>query len=277
MNQGCLIFAYDGDVAYGPQAVLAARLVAKHLGVPVSLVTDTSTYDKISQYDVFDQVFLREVDTANSRVLYNGPNVGNKVIWKNVNRSSAYDITPYDRTLVIDSDFLVFSNRLKEYLDSNYDFMICENMRDLCPDRKGSRVMLDPVSIPMLWATNIIFNKTPEVEALFNLVDHIRENWLWYGALYKFDTTRFRNDYAFSIACHSLSGFGIEKFHGTLPSPVFFTDKDLLVKLAPTGLTFMMHGIEEHFVKTKGEDLHIMNKHIILENFNQLMELADVR
>ena len=49
MNKGCLIFAYNGDIDYGSQAVLAAKLVNKHLKVPVSVVTNADTLSSISE------------------------------------------------------------------------------------------------------------------------------------------------------------------------------------------------------------------------------------
>lgn len=267
MTTGCLIFAYDGDIAYGPQAVLAACLVRKHLNIPVSLVTDSATLDKLEGHTVFDKIFVREVISNNTRILQN-----NTVAFKNTNRSSAYDITPYDRTLVIDSDFLVFSNRLSTYLEADRDFMICEGMNDVC-QRGNQTPYLDPASIRMLWATNIIFNKTPEVKALFDLVEHIRENWIYYGALYKFDTRRFRNDYAFSVACHTLSGFGVNQFHTKLPSPLFFTDKDKLLQIKDGALTFLMSG--EVLVRCQGQDVHFLDKYDLLDNYTELMELAN--
>lgn len=269
MTQGCLIFAYDGQIEYGCQAVLAARLVCKHLGIPTTLVADQNTVNKLVSTEIFDQVIIQENTSANTRVLFNGPDSSSTVAFKNTNRSSAYDLTPYDRTLIIDSDFLVFSDRLKHYLDSNNDFMICDGMTDLYPGRPGSQVLLDPASIPMLWATNIIFNKTTEVKALFDFVEYIRENWTYYGALYKFNTQRFRNDYAFSVACHELGNPQV-----ALPRPLLFTGKDKLVKASDTGLTFLLSFNEDQLVKTQHQDIHMMNKQDLVDNIDALTELA---
>jgi hypothetical protein len=269
MTQGCLIFAYDGQIEYGCQAVLAARLVRKHLNIPTTLVTDSSTVNKLELTDMFDQVIFQENTDTNTRVLFNGPDSSSTVEFKNTNRSSAYNLSPYDRTLVIDSDFLVFSNRLAHYLNSNNDFMICNGMKDLYAGRPGSQVLLNPTSIPMLWATNIIFNKTPEVKAIFDMVDYILDNWEYYGALYKFNTARFRNDYAFSVACHELSNPQV-----ALPQPLLFTSKDTLVKASDTGLTFLMSFNEDRLVKTQGQDIHMMNKQDLVNNIAALTELV---
>jgi hypothetical protein len=269
MNRGCCIFAFDGDIDYGPQAVLAARLVEKHLGIPVSLITDSITLDKID-HTIFDKTFITEEDDSdNSRVL-----CGESIAFKNINRNKIYDLTPYNRTLLIDSDFLIFSSRLKDYLDSDYDFMICESMKDLCPNRGGSNFSFSPQSLHMLWATNIIFNKTPENKILFDLVDHIRENWIWYGTLYQFDTRRFRNDYAFTVACHIMGGFGAEKYYTALPCPLLFNDRDSLVKITKNGLTWVT-GDQNTLIKTAGQDIHMMNKIELLEKIDSLGSLYD--
>lgn len=265
MTLGCVIFAFDGDIAYGPQAVLAARLVKKHLKIPVTLITDCKTLDS-TDVSVFDSLVVTSIETENTRVL------DNKVIlFKNTNRSSAYELSPYDRTLIIDSDFLVQSNCLKPYLESDRDFMICEGMNDLLK-RTPNTLLLDPASIPMLWATNIIFNKTPEVKAIFELVDHVKAHWSYYGALYKFDTRRFRNDYAFSVACHTLGGFGVDKVYTALPSPLLFTDKDEIIQVKDQTVSILMDG--GTLVKAEKQDIHYMNKFDLLDKLTQLTELA---
>lgn len=265
MTTGCVIFAYNGDIDYGSQAVLAAHLVKKYLNIPVSLITDAETLEA-TDVSVFDALVVYKEDTNNTRTLN-----GKTVAFKNTTRSSVYDLTPYDRTLVIDSDFLVFSNRLKHYLEADRDFMICESMNDLL-GRPGANLMLNPASIPMLWATNIIFNKTLENKILFDLVTYIKENWQYYGALYKFDTRRFRNDYAFSVACHMLGGMGTSKYHSPLPSPVLFNTTDTVIKITNDSFTVLSQ--DDRFMKCQGQDIHLMNKQDILNNYTQLMELA---
>jgi hypothetical protein len=269
MNRGCCIFAFNGDIDYGSQAVLAASAVKKYLNIPVSLITDVSTAESIDT-KIFDQVIITSIEQSNnSRVLS-----GNTIAFKNTNRNKIYDLTPYDRTLLIDSDFLVFSDRLKHYLNSNYDFMICEDMKDLCPGRPGSSVSFGANSLHMLWATNIIFNKTPENKIFFDLVDHIRENWQWYGTLYHFDTRRFRNDYAFTVACLIMGGFGAYQYYTALPSPLLFNDTDSLVSITETSLTWVMSD-ENILARTTNQDIHMMNKIELIEKKDTLANLYD--
>lgn len=277
MTLGCLIFAYDGQIDYGSQAVLAARLVKKYLDIPVCLVSDSKTVNalKVAPETVFEYVITQDVKSDNTRLLYNGPDKKQSIDFKNVNRNSAYKLSPWDRTLLIDSDFLVFSNRLTQYLNSDRDFMICPAMKDICSERTSGPVLLHPASIETLWATNIIFNKTPEVKIIFDLVEHIKNNWEYYGALYKFDTRRFRNDFAFSIACHIMSGHGLDKCYTELPVPIWATDQDKLIKVGADGnLIFLVPHLEGRVIRSKGQDLHMMNKQDMLDNLEQLTGLA---
>jgi alpha-N-acetylglucosamine transferase len=128
MTRGCIIFAYDGEIDYGSQAVVAAKLVQRHLGVPVSIITDVDTYESIqTKFNQlpFDKIILTDIpNDKNKRILSNGTRSSNLISFVNGNRNHAWELTPYDRTLVIDSDFLVLSNVLNQYWDVDYDFLI---------------------------------------------------------------------------------------------------------------------------------------------------------
>jgi hypothetical protein len=170
--------------------------------------------------------------------------------------------------LIIDSDFLVFSNRLKHYLEADADFMICSGMHNLHPNREDT-ILLDPASVPMLWATNIIFNKTDEVRSIFELVEHIKEHWIYYSALYKFDFARFRNDYAFSIAIHIMNGKTNGEFSSELPGTMsYVTDRDILINIDDNKMKFLVEKQnylgEYTIAKTEGIDVHVMNKSSLL-------------
>jgi histidinol phosphatase-like PHP family hydrolase len=53
MSKGVLIFAYNSKLDYLSIATVAARLVKKHLGLPVAIVTDSASFEKVDQ-SVFD-------------------------------------------------------------------------------------------------------------------------------------------------------------------------------------------------------------------------------
>lgn len=283
MTRGCLLFAHNGDIDYGSQAVIAARLAKKHLGVPVCLVTDKDTLldmgTKFDQLPFDDLIVVEKPITKNQRFLtIDGGSEKEFVSFINSNRHSAYDLTPYDRTLIIDTDFLIFSNALSAYWDSPYDFLITPGMRELQEEfTPPGQLKLSETTVNLLWATNIMFSKTLETKMLFDLVDYIKQEYRYYSYLYEFIGDQYRNDFTFTIACHIMSGHGIDKWHGELPIPLYFIDSDEIVNVTKEGqINFLIRTRNGDHVLTKcqGQDVHIMNKRSLLANVDKFMELA---
>lgn len=283
MNKGCLIFAYNGDIDYGSQAVLAAALVQKHLKVPTSVVTNVATLEalntKFSNLP-FDKIILTDAPTdSNKRILNNGQDSKGLISFMNGNRSSAWELTPYDRTLIIDSDFLVLSNVLNQYWNVDCSFMITPGMVELTQiDRDTKDYFISPYSINLLWATSIMFTKNSETKLLFDLVLHVKENYKHYAALYHFDPIHYRNDYGFSIACHILGNHGQYPWHGELPCPVFLRDVDEIHNVQKDQITFILKDYSKNdnslLAHIKHQDIHVMNKHSILNRLDELLTIA---
>jgi hypothetical protein len=286
MKCGALIFAHNNrDVDYALMSVISAGLVKKNLKVPVSLVSDTSTiewmktsniYDKA--VEVFDQIIQVEKPiTDNYRKLHDG--VSQKTVpFVNSNRASAYDLTPYDRTLLLDSDFLIFSDRLNAYWSVDEDILIAESVLDLY---KQSRMgyhdrYISDTGIHMFWATTVMFTKNENGKRFFNLVNYVRENYQYYGDLFRFDTRQYRNDIAFSVAKHILYGFETDK-KCSLPQLLTAIDKDILQSVDDTGKLIFLVNINSHdkfcAAAIKDIDVHVMNKESIVRNADALLSL----
>lgn len=286
MNRGALIFAHNNrTVDYALMATISAGLAKKHLDVPVTLVTDETTkawmiesklIDRAEQ--VFENIIEVEKPTVeNYRNLHDGTNKLT-VPFVNSNRSNAWELTPYDRTLLLDSDYFIFSDRLGEYWDVDEDVLISQAMNDIYDEkRKGyhDRYISD-TGIHMFWATNVMFSKTPRAKALFDMVNFVRDNYQYYGDLFRFDTRQYRNDISFSVAKHIISGFETE-IQPSLPSVLTAQDRDILHSVDKDGkLTFLVSPmLDERYVAAalKGRDIHIMNKQSITRNAEQLLEL----
>jgi hypothetical protein len=286
MKCGALIFAHNNrDVDYALMAVISAGLVKKNLQVPVSLVSDESTiewmktsniYDKA--VEVFDQIIQVEKPiTNNYRNLHDGTNKKN-VPFVNSNRASAYDLTPYDRTLLLDSDFLIFSNRLSAYWEVDEDVLIAESMLDIYDqNRKGYHDnYISDTGIHMFWATTVMFTKNENGKRFFDLVNYVRENYQYYGDLFRFDTRQYRNDIAFSVANHILYGFKTNK-KISLPNLLTAIDKDVLHSVDENGkLIFLVNiNLNDKFCAAaiKDIDVHVMNKESIVRNADSLLRL----
>lgn len=282
MKNGCLLFAHNGNIDYGSQAVIAANLVRKYLKVPVSLVSDKETINDINlkfTHLPFDNVIeIEKPNNSNQRRLYDQESKDYKVFnFINGNRHSAYELTPYDRTLVIDTDFLVFTDNLSKYWNSD-DFFITPGMLLLQDNTTNpNEHKVGPYSIDMVWATNIIFSKNNETKLFFDLVEFIKQEYYYYSNLYEFHPGQFRNDFVFSIACHIMSGHGVDPWHKELPVPLFFDDRCEILKIKDNGDIIFLAEKQDSYVLSRScqQDVHIMNKSSLLKNLDQLLKLAD--
>lgn len=284
MNTGAVIFAHNSrKIDYSIMAIISAGLTKKNLSIPVSLITDKSTVDWMKEsntwnksQELFDQIILTERPTTENYRNLNDGNELDNIPFINANRYSVWNLTPYDRTLLIDSDFLIFSDSLKPYLDSDYDLMISQSMKDLGQSRIGTldRYVSD-TGPNLFWATNVIFNKNENTKVFFNLVDYIKENYSYYADLFRFYPKPYRNDISFSIALHILNGF-CTKFESSLPPVLTTIDKDILAGINGSNLIFLINqGSSDDFiaVSNQGQDVHVMNKQSIIRNKESLLKL----
>jgi hypothetical protein len=285
MKKGIVIFSYSNrDIDYSLLALISGGLAKKNLNLPVSLITDSSTIDWMKEsdtyslaLDLFDQIIISDRPNINNkRLIFDG--IDSKVVpFLNSNRSSVWDLTPYDHTLLIDSDLLIMSDRLNTYWNMDNDLMMVESMKDIRGDRSGTLDQwISDTGVKMYWATAIMFKKNQKTKTFFNLIDHVRENYLFYADVYRFETRTYRNDIAFSIAKHMLDGFLNSEFE-TLPPQLTVFDKDDLVEVNESNLIFLIRDFdfEDNFfaVNLKEQDVHVMNKQSIIRNKDKLMKL----
>lgn len=281
MDKGIVIFAHNSrSLDYSKLALVAGGLAKKHLGYPVSLITDKSTVDYMEEIgtadkakEIFDNlIFVERPPTQQYRNLHDG-NSFEAVPFDNSNRPNVWDITPYERTLLLDCDYLTFSDTLNNYWDVEQDFLISHKYNDIMgEDRAGyhDRYVSD-TGVRLLWATTVMFTKNKTTKVLFDLVQHIQKNYKFFADTYRFDSRMYRNDISFAIANHILNGFQEVDTEYKMP-PVFSTiDRDILFNVKDSTLQFLLEN--ELAVSSTGRDVHVMNKKSIERNFDKLMEL----
>jgi len=287
MNRGALIYAHNNrDVDYVLLASISGSLVKKNLEIPVSLVSDKSTLDWAKQSNiysnlekVFDKIIeVEKPETNNKRNLYDGI-TSKSVQFTNTNRYSAWDLTPYDRTLLLDSDYLIFSNNLNHYWDVNESILLSKSMNDIFDKKRvgyHDRYVSD-TGTHLYWATAVMFTKNYESELFFNLVNYIKDNYQYYADLFRFDDRQFRNDIAFSVANHILHGFDTAE-NITLPPLLTVQDRDILYDVKPNkNLTLLVqtdYNGRYSLMTLNGVDVHIMNKQSIVRNKDKLLALV---
>jgi hypothetical protein len=195
MITGALIFARNNEhTDYVSMALWSARNIERHLGIPTHIVTDESRTDSGTRH-------FSDAGT---------------VTWHNTNRMDAYRLTPWDRTLVLDADYVVASDQLRSVLDCDEDFLAHRWAYDVtgCNNFRGLNWFGD-VHMPMWWATVMCFNKSRTAELVFDTMAMIRDNWTHYRNIYKISNANYRNDFALSIALLVVNGHTLN--HNSIP------------------------------------------------------------
>lgn len=278
MSSGVVLIARNNaEIDYIKQAVFLAERVRKYLDLPTSLITDNKDYlETVYPNHVFDQVIEHKTDYANSFRRYNDGTFTKKHLeFKNTSRSFVYDLTPYEETLLLDTDYIISNDMFKICFDQKHDFLIFKDAVELSGWRDTSEFKtITPSGPDFYWATAVFFRKSDTNRIFFNLLRHVQDNWLHYRSLYQIHSTVFRNDFVFSIAIHIMNGFIQNSFAQPMPGKLFYTtDRDLLVDINDDEFTLLVEkqkSYGKYFpLKIKGSNLHIMNKfslNRILEN-----------
>ena len=270
MSRGIVLFAQNNHtIDYVKQAIFCAKKIKKHLGLSVAIATDNpdylyKTYPYYKKY-IDDVIELEWKECKQKRLFYDGTMSNRNLEWRNIDRSTVYDITPYDETIVMDTDFIVGNAHLLNAFNTDDDFLIFRNIQDLSPERNISFDKISDRSIDMYWATVFYFKKTPRTKLFFDLVSHIKENWLYYRLVYQIPTKLFRNDFAFSIAIHLMNGNQKSNWPKAMPGNLWFTtDSDILMKMEDEKYVFLLDKKDwkGHYIAStiSNTNIHIMNK-----------------
>ena len=273
------MFAHNNEeIDYLRLAILNAKLIQKNTGIknitvvtdPHSLKHNEKTLGKKFIKSAINNLIVVEKDKKfkqkNIRLYKDTSHASKYLPFYNVNRCDAYDISPYDETILLDADYLILSDTLNHCWGHNNELMMNWKFQDIMYERKDPTLdRLYDMGITMYWATVVYFRKTEYVESFFNIVKHVRNNPQYYKDLYKWQGTLYRNDYSFSIAAHMMSGF-VDKGIPQLPTTLYKSFDTDDIHSAVDENTVIMY-LEKprspgDFMLTKwqGIDLHIMNK-----------------
>ena len=270
MSQGVLLFASNNTkINYVKQAYFLALRISKYMNLPTSLVTDVDVKSKFPDYvDAFDNIiFVNNLKHQYANKRYNDGSVSNRILpFNNGNRADAYFLTPYDETIVMDTDYIVSNNILNNCFCAANDLLLYTDAVHLGIHNGTPEFdRVSDTSVDFYWATVVFFRKSKINEVFFNLVKHIQENYMHYTSIYQFKSNVYRNDFAFSIAAHIMNGYQQGNFIAKLPGKHFYTiDKDVLHSIKDDEITMLMEKAgrlgEYTLAKTKGLNIHVMNK-----------------
>ena len=269
MSKGVFLIARNNVyIDYVKQAVFLAKRIKRHLDVPVSVATDSVDYliNTFGDTDFDEVIKLEYTEESNMRYFFDGSISKKTASFKNSNRASAYDLSPYDETLLMDTDYIISNDLLKSCFDSNSDLMLYKKSYDVAKVRDESEFKnISNTSVDFYWATVVFFRKTQPNKVFFDLIKHIEDEWTHYRRIYQITSTLFRNDFAFSIAIHIMNGFTTGNFIDELPGNMLYTtDKDVLYQINGDQMMFLVEKKdylgEYTALKTENQTIHIMNK-----------------
>lgn len=242
-NCGILIYNFPSHIDYTSIAERCVAQCKKHLpNIPIM-----SVGHPLSGADNHYQL---ENPQHNKKVF------GNKSkTWHNLARHLSLQISPWYRTLVIDSDYIVMTEQLLKLFASDQQILMHREWYDITNDSVAT-IPIGNSSIDMMWATVLKFDRTPEVEQFFHNWQKVIANYFYYAKLFGFSSHVIRNDFAVSIALKQLLNFGSID-HCVIPWPIHTTRDTVHVKQIQNN-SITLADAKSNF--TVAFDCHVLNK-----------------
>ena len=267
MKQGVLLFAHNNEqIDYGLMAYWQAQRIRKFLEVGSSLVADQSTVNKLDATtpdwrNIFDSIIIQE-SLATQTKRYG--NASNQLTFHNLDRSSAWDLTPYEETIVMDTDIVIQTSTLSKLWGSTDDLIICDTSTDLYGETHDEFKWVSERSIKFYWATIFFFRKTKETELFFKECNRVKQQYSWLSFVYELPSGPVRNDFVWSIVAHSL-GHSVS----TIPFNLLHSNfEDRVIDMTDTGVKFLT---SKGLCKVK-QDVHVFNKFDLIEQIKKEMQ-----
>jgi len=262
-SRGILIFAFNNKkVDYFSHACWVADRVNLYLDLPVSIVTDEAS---INGRNVTHNLITGVAESGGNRN-FDHKTSDNVATWYNASRYTAYNLTPYNETIVIDSDYIVNSDQLKTVFELGHDVLCARNAYDVTNlNRFDPYKYFGRYNFPHYWATVLFFRKSDFAKQFFDVLTMVRKNYKHYSQIYKFSHYMFRNDYAVSIALSMVYGHNLD----AIPSipwslPTCYDDIDVINVSENTfqlNFTKKINNQDKVFRSTLNDcDLHCINK-----------------
>lgn len=255
MTRGALIFAFNNEkIDYVRMAEWSAGNIRRHLGIPTCLVTD-----RMPEHTNFEKIIIASPHTPGHRHF---DDLTETVSWFNGNRVDAYEASPWDQTLVLDADYVVASDRLKELFDCNQDFLAHRWAYDVT----GLQTFNDlnyfgRFNMPMWWATVMMFNRSTSTKLIFDSMKMIRANWNHYRNIYQNTRSVYRNDHALTIALGIVNGHTLD--HADIPWQLASITPGPGLEYIDTDcyqVNFVTRQKQNRWIRLKNQDFHAMGK-----------------
>lgn len=204
------------------------------------------------------------IKSANWTILSDDPpsnlhNLDGLKQWKNLARVDAYELSPFERTVVIDSDYLVYDDCIMKLFESNQSVLAHRSWCDL-NYLNVSNLPIGKSLLDMLWATVLMFDKSTEVKQMFTHWYDIIKNYQYYAGLFGLNKRMVRNDHAFTLAMAKIQNYGPVD-HAIIPWDIITANQNIEVKKISNNEIVLE---DQHGEFTVNQSIHILNKESLL-------------
>lgn len=280
MSKGLLFHAENNEKIDYVELAIASSLMAKErMNVPTALVIDDVSYAESNWKSLFknafDEIIIIPPTKLKQERLYYSSEEKVRLSFNNENRINVYDYTPFDETLVLDVDYLVYDDSLNVVWGNEHP-MISSEAISVLNNRLGifDQRLFDK-GIKMRWATVFYFQKGQMAKRFFELVKEIRKNYSYYTHIYQTRYKYYRNDYTFSIAAHMLNDFNDNGY----------AVKELPIKILTSMPHDVIHGVTKNHIQLLSKDyltpsyipvrvtsnVHILNKFDLMKYAKEII------
>jgi hypothetical protein len=259
-SRGVVVFAFNtATVDYVAIADCSSRLTTQHLQLPITLITDHSADPKFA----YDEIIRIDAIAGNVRNDLNNRSVE----WRNFGRYLAYQLSPYDETVLLDTDYLVLDHSISKLWSTEFDYQLMHVNRTA----KGIDASVMGVnSLPFVWATVVLFRRSERARLFFDLIGRVQRNYSYYKQLYSIHETSYRNDYAFAIANIILNGYTVNALQG-IPWSMFTVDEKI-ERMTLADSQIRIHH-RDYAIVVPRSNIHVMDKEYLQsDDFQQLVE-----
>jgi hypothetical protein len=253
-KRGVLLFSFDNqEIQYSKMALECAGRIRHFLDLPVVVVSDKPIGGI--------ETILAKPPSDNPRYYQD---YKDNLHFLNGNRCLAYDLSPFEETMVMDIDYVLQSSFLSN-IDSGYHGLRIAKRAWFINETEPPSDMqeLGPDGLEMWWATLICFNRSLVAQTFFLVWKQILTDYQFYIDSMGLSAGLVRNDFAVTLALNRL-------FAGSIPSEIdmplalpTLTNRNQVTSLWP--VTFLKG---EEKIPIPHIDVHVMHKKSLLEVLN---------
>ena len=255
-DKGFLVYNFDTETTnYSKITKLCIEHLKHHMpDIPVAVCGD-----HVEGCDI--HIDMKDVKHNKRSYVHNNDAVSET--WLNLTRDKSFAISPFEQTILMDSDYIVLSDHLMTLFDSSSPFLMPDKIYNIKEDRI-SESYLGESKVLQKWATLVKFDKSDITEQFFQFWSNALKNYEYYMKLFKWknDGTVW-NDNAISIAHAQITDYNPLNTRFIVPWPVCFAS----FKCEIDSITMDQAIIKDQkSAMSVNEDVHILNKQDLLHS-----------